>query len=95
MDILQHHIHAHIVHTLPTTPYHHSTPPLAQVVNSQCSQQSYANIHMVFLDVCQSFMAFSKISYDQDHVVALFEIKARKMSMLRLGIDFFKGSTAR
>jgi hypothetical protein len=43
---------------------------------------------MVFLVVCQSFMAFSKISYYQDHVVALFKTKARKMSMLRLGVDF-------
>jgi hypothetical protein len=51
---------------------------------------------MAFLDVCESFMAFSKISDEKDHVVeAFFKTNARKMSMLRLGIDFSKGSTAR
>jgi hypothetical protein len=45
---------------------------------------------MVFLDVCQSFMAFNKISYDQDHVVALLKTKARKMSMLRMRMTFSK-----
>lgn len=60
-----------------------------------CIYISYVSIHMVLLDVCQSFMDFSKASYVQPPMVAWFKTKATRTVSLILEVRFLEGRRAR